>query len=270
MIKYIFFDMDGTILDDDGYITDESVKTIKETEIPVTLVSARAPIEMSEVINRLELTEPQIAFNGGLIFQEINQQQKILEEHPLKADVARILIQAIKSEFPKVSVSYYDLTHWYTDEINHGIEVEADIVHLQPDLISVEEVLSDKTEELLKIMLIGETESEILALKEFLENLQISDINIQRSNPLYLEITSKQAKKSHGIDYIIEKENLKKNELAAFGDGHNDLPMFERVAYPIAMDNAPDEVKQHAKFITKSNIQEGISYGIKEYLNKID
>ena len=45
----------------------------------------------------------------------------------------------------------------------------------------------------------------------------------------------KNRKESHNI---LRKEQLAKEETAAFGDGHNDLPMLEMVGYPIVMDNA--------------------------------
>ena len=45
MIKRIFSDMDGTLLDNTGAVSEENVSLIKSAGIPMTLVSARAPIE---------------------------------------------------------------------------------------------------------------------------------------------------------------------------------------------------------------------------------
>lgn len=64
----------------------------------------------------------------------------------------------------------------------------------------------------------------------------------------------------------MEQEHLTKIETAAFGDGHNDLPMLEMVGNPIVMDNAAPEIKTIAKYITKSNIEDGVGYGITHYL----
>ena len=64
----------------------------------------------------------------------------------------------------------------------------------------------------------------------------------------------------------MKEEKLHRNSLAAFGDGHNDLPMFERVGTAIAMDNASQEIKDHAQHITKSNDGDGVGYGIHTFL----
>ncbi|GEO63284.1 hypothetical protein LNA01_04670 [Companilactobacillus nantensis] len=119
-----------------------------------------------------------------------------------------------------------------------------------------------------KIMLITFDNDEMEQLNTFLLNLQNPNISIKRSGKEYLEITSKKAQKSKGIRYIQALEDLLRNEMAAFGDGHNDLPMLTSVGTPIVMDNALAEIKQHGKFITKTNDADGVAYGIKNYLKK--
>lgn len=44
--------------------------------------------------------------------------------------------------------------------------------------------------------------------------------------------------------------------------------MFEQVGYAIAMDNAMEAIKDYAHYITQSNDQDGVSYGIKQFLQK--
>jgi len=80
------------------------------------------------------------------------------------------------------------------------------------------------------------------------------------------ELALNLAKKSKGIAHILRKEQLAKEETAAFGDGHNDLPMLEMVGYPIVMDNAFDDIKAIAYKITKSNDEDGVGYGIHKFL----
>lgn len=47
-IKRIFLDMDGTLLNTRGRVSPTNASKIKEANIPITLVSARAPMEMKE------------------------------------------------------------------------------------------------------------------------------------------------------------------------------------------------------------------------------
>lgn len=49
-IKRIFCDMDGTLLNSEGQVSKSNATLIREAAIPVTLVSARAPMEMKDAV----------------------------------------------------------------------------------------------------------------------------------------------------------------------------------------------------------------------------
>lgn len=58
--------------------------------------------------------------------------------------------------------------------------------------------------------------------------------------------------------------NIKKEECLAFGDGNNDLEMFESLKYGIAMENASCDLKNISYDICKSADDDGIFYYLKE------
>ena len=64
---------------------------------------------------------------------------------------------------------------------------------------------------------------------------------------------------------MCEYLNLKCGEIAAIGDGENDISMFEVTDNSVAMGNALEKVKEKAKFVTNSNDEEGLV----KYLNSI-
>ena len=71
------------------------------------------------------------------------------------------------------------------------------------------------------------------------------------------------------LEFISNLEKLTKNELVAFGDGQNDIPMFETVGYSVVMGNATDDVKKYADYVTKSNNEDGVVYAIENFIKKI-
>ena len=111
-IKHIFTDMDGTLLNSQGRISEDNARKIRSAQIPVTLVSARAPMEMMEAIEALDLEGPQVAFNGGLIYQLKAGQIRPLHVDSLKRETVQQLLSGISQSFPAVSLSYYDFNHW--------------------------------------------------------------------------------------------------------------------------------------------------------------
>lgn len=263
MIKHIFSDMDGTLLNDFGQVSPVTVEAVKTAQIPLTLVSARAPLEMQDAIRALGLTEPQIAFNGGLIYLPQEHGITALSECPIDLTTVQLIVRKIQELFPKVSLSLYNREQWLAEENDDGTVFESSLTNQYPSLMPFSKVFDKSSTPLFKVMLITFDTTEMSKLKEFFEKLSLPDVNIQQSDDTHLEITSIDAKKSRGIDYIFGCEKLNIDETACFGDGFNDLAMFDRVSYKIAMGNAFPEIKAKATYITKSNIEDGIAYALR-------
>ena len=56
------------------------------------------------------------------------------------------------------------------------------------------------------------------------------------------------------------------DEIAVIGDGGNDVAMFQQSGLSIAMGNASDEVKKHARFVTGSNDEDGFADAVEKYV----
>ena len=110
-IKHIFTDMDGTLLDSHGALSDTNHWSIYYSELPITLVSARSPLEMSDVVEKLQLSTPQIAFNGNLTFTQNQFGLQILDKNTLNSETVFQILNYVSSEFPKVSLNWYSLAH---------------------------------------------------------------------------------------------------------------------------------------------------------------
>lgn len=267
-IKQIFSDMDGTLLNSRGDVSAENAQIIRESGIPFTLVSARSPMEMKAAIEQLNLTGPQIGYNGGLIFQKGHDGWDVLEEKVMAFEMVKTLVKKLQTDFSDLSISIYDLNHWYTDRIDAAIEFEQEITKISPDLVDFNELLAQERD-IFKIMLITFDELQLQALVEFLQSLALPGIAFAQSGKTYLEVTNVAAVKSKGIQYIMDSEQLQVTETAAFGDGHNDLPMLEMVGRAMVMANALPEIKAVADQIVPSNNENGVGYGIQNYLSTL-
>ena len=62
-------------------------------------------------------------------------------------------------------------------------------------------------------------------------------------------------------------KGYKKEEIIAFGDGHNDISMVNYAGFGVAMGNAVEELKNIADEITLSNDEDGIAHTLYKYLN---
>ncbi len=252
------------MLNSTGHVSHRTVVAIKKSKIPVTLVSARAPIEMQETVALLGLHSPQIAFNGGLIFNPLVNGIDVISERYVDGGVASTLIGAVTSRFPQVSVSMYDAHNWYAAAVDAGVQMEQQLTGQTATIVKWADVLRDNAR-VFKIMLITKDPQIMLALHAYLKNMALPGVSIQQSGDYYLEITSAEAKKSRGIHYVLDRYHLVSYDTAAFGDGHNDLPMLKLVGYPIVMANAQPEIKAVAAYVTASNDEDGIVQALQEY-----
>lgn len=262
-IKHIFSDLDGTLLDDQGKISQKTQEVIENSNLPFSLVSARAPQAMEELINQLNLKSAQVAFNGGLIFAK----NEVIKASPLVHASTQKLIKTIKKDYPEINLSLYSLSDWYVEKIDADIKQEMQFTPQVPKLVDLEALVTERPRlEIFKILLITPNEIKLEEIKRHLEKLDFPDIIIQKTWETYLEITHLEGQKDRAVEFIAKKNHLKKAELAAFGDNENDLSMLKAVGLPIVMANASDDLKKIGKIITKSNTEDGVAYGIQKYI----
>lgn len=73
--------------------------------------------------------------------------------------------------------------------------------------------------------------------------------------------------KASGLTKLMQRWDLHPNQLAAFGDGGNDVTMLQLAKYSYAMANAPKDVKQVASKIAPSNNDQGVLKVLAKHFN---
>lgn len=84
--------------------------------------------------------------------------------------------------------------------------------------------------------------------------------------PFNLEIMAPGAGKGMATRWLTEHMGLKREQVMGFGDYTNDLPMLENVGWPVAVDNAIDEVKRACRIIAPSCEDDGVAQTIRKYV----
>ena len=90
------------------------------------------------------------------------------------------------------------------------------------------------------------------------------DLNIMFGTEVTVEIQAKDADKSFAIVRLGEILGIAPDEIMVCGDSENDLGMIRAVGWGVAMENADEEVKAAARFVTKSNEEAGVAYAIRK------
>ena len=99
------------------------------------------------------------------------------------------------------------------------------------------------------------------------ENAPNPSLAKTEKSPLSEPTLKQQRKSAEGATMTkAEKLGITAGEIMSIGNEKNDIPMLEQTGFPVAMANSAEELKPHAKFITKSNLQSGVGYAIERLI----
>ena len=85
----------------------------------------------------------------------------------------------------------------------------------------------------------------------------------------YTEIANENTNKWTAIKFLIEKLDIKKEEVMAIGDNANDIEMVENAGLGVAMGNSMLSVNGIGDIIVKDNNSDGVAEAINAYINNI-
>jgi Cof subfamily protein (haloacid dehalogenase superfamily) len=92
------------------------------------------------------------------------------------------------------------------------------------------------------------------------------DAFVVRSQPYYLDITDPHADKGTALVELSRLIKVPATNIAAIGDGHNDIAMFRCCGLAIAMGNADPDVQRAADVVTDSNREDGFAKAVERFI----
>ena len=268
-IRLIISDIDGTILDNQHQVDPELkdiIPLLNREQIPFVLASARSPLGMEPIARELGLGDnPLTCYNGALVIKGDPQAYETIIEHPLDKKEIRTFLELVKAEFPSVSINLYSGKDWIADRLDKWVQIEAAITGEQPVIQNILLPVLDALIPIHKLLLIDEAPV-IQKLHDYLQTLDFSKTAFYLSKDNYMEVTAKHVSKEQALYELAQHYQVPLEEVMTVGDNFNDLPMLRLAGLGVAMDNAPEAVKNEAKAVTKSNNEHGVAEAIKEYV----
>lgn len=261
MIKLFAFDIDGTLLDNNSKVTDESREALKKLDdagIKIVLASGRVFPSIKYNQKLLGIPGPIVATNGSLISLD---GRKIYKSYYIEDDLLKKLYEFCLEY--KMDFHFYDEDNYYTNRLNldriKHLKIDNDFgMNYQVDLIIKNDPVSyliNQGKKAIKFQISGIDEKEISKEKiiDLLDRDYGKDLYITASGDSLLEIGNKNATKWTSIEEICDKLGIYTNEVAAIGDAYNDIPMVKGAGLGFAMGNAKDKLKEVADVIVADN-----------------
>lgn len=257
MKKYkalVFFDLDGTLLDRESKLPKENHEVIlqlKKNKILPLIASGRSPKEIKEIIKGTPI-DSYVSLNGQFNVVE----GKVVSKHAIPLKLIKELMVFSKSLGH--SLACYTEKEYAACYSNESMEKLYHLDHAPLPQISAR---FHEEHEIYMLYLFSEDEGKDSSYRE-----KFSDsFTFFRDSPYSMAVVLNGQSKKAGIQEIIKALDLSHVPTYAFGDGNNDLGMFEAVDTAIAMENASEHVKSYADYSTKSHMNGGIRLGLKHF-----
>lgn len=261
--KQLIFDLDGTLTQSDGEISDLTIKILRDYSLTYPLIIATGK-KLSEVNYYLKKINPSKAFaicyGGAFIYDYKNKKELASFGLDIKSILNLSHICAIK-EVP-FSISCLTKEFGYSFDHSHkkSLTQESDII-LFDDFYSYSSFLQKNKELPLSFWIYNEGTSDYKTNKmiEIKNSLAIvSDFSFFMTKSRNIVISSTEAIKIKAVQWLMDYLNISEHDCIYFGDGYIDIDCFKFFNISVCMDSAEEEVKQHAKFIAPSSDKEGI------------
>ncbi len=266
-IRMIAMDMDGTLLTREGKIPPENLRAMRDAlnmgVLPV-IASGRFPENVSLILQEAGLNIPVIGTNGCEIMEE--PMGRLLFEHFMDADAARAAAEMLNAhEAGFFLFSQKRVTTSRTEEHHHSELSQEELLrqhgfyygHGPADVRAVLETGVYK-------FFVPKNGRDLSALREELE--QIPHLCVTSSSPNNIELMPEGVDKGTGIRELAGHLHIPLAQVMALGDQENDLPMLTCAGYGVAMGNAPEHVKQKARYVTARFDEFGVARAIEKFV----
>ena len=254
-------DVDGTLLDDEETITPRTRRAVLaavDSGTRFVLATGRPPRWVQPVVDALGFAPMAVCANGAVIYDPGTD--RILSARTLSADHLGELAEIATRVIPGAGLAVERVGRSAHDAATPQFVSSPGYEHawLNPDNteVSVEDLLGAPAVKLL-IRMAGARSSDMAAELAKHVGLQ-GDITYSTNNGL-IEIVPLGISKATGVAEVARPYDISAENVVAFGDMPNDIPMLRWAGLGVAMGNAHPEAIEAADEVTSPNSDDGLA-----------
>lgn len=266
-IRLIAMDMDGTLLNPKQVISPgnaEALRLAMQAGIKLAICSGRGAgdIAMFALENGLDKCAL-LGTNGTYCW--LNPDGVAFANHVFTAEALEEMVRILDEE--QVLTAFF---------AQNKVLVLNDPLHLSdkwwaahrkgmfaPEILMGKECLSKiQSPGTNKLIVVSDEREQLFRVQQRFE--KIPGIEISSSGLNNLEIMPLGCNKGAAVAELAGKLGITRDQVMTFGDYDNDLPMIEWAGMGVAMGNGCKKVKTAAKFITRTNAEDGVGWAIRK------
>ncbi|MBZ5555388.1 MAG: Cof-type HAD-IIB family hydrolase [Acidobacteriia bacterium] len=276
-VHLIAIDIDGTLLDSKGRLSEENkhaVDAAVDAGIEVSLVTGRRFSMAERIATLFEHDLTVIANNGAVI--KTSRSHHLSYKDPLPLPAARQALYATRafrsscvahaeeSEYGQLVCEGIDPNNlplrWYLDKSKEDVRY----------VDSLEEFL---TVDPIQLMFGGALEvmnGVIQAVTPLVEAgvVKMARTEYLRNDVSIIDILSPTCSKAAALQFLLARHGWIPENLMAIGDNHNDHDMLELSKIAVVMGQSVEELKTTSRYVTATNDENGVAQAIERFVLK--
>ncbi|GMH12411.1 hypothetical protein Nepgr_014252 [Nepenthes gracilis] len=270
--KYIFCDMDGTLLNSESQITSTTANALREAlsrGVKVIIATGKSRPGAIRVLRMVDLAgkdgvvsqfSPGVFLQGLLVYGR--QGREILRRNLDSNFCREAFVYSLEHKIPLVAfcddrcLTLFD--HALVDSL-HSVYHEP-----KPEVMpSVEHLLAAAN--IQKLIFLDTAERVATTLRPYWSEVTRDHANVVQAVPHMLEIVPSGTSKGGGVNMLLDHLGVTAKEVMAIGDGENDVEMLQLASLGIALSNGSEKAKAVADVIGASNDEDGVADAIYRY-----
>ena len=293
MYKLVAIDLDGTMLNSYGIVTQNTKNIIKENikkGTKIIIASGRTISSIKPIAEEIGNNDYFIAGNGSLIYdaqkEEIIYDKFIPKEKMLEiiniCDANSIFYTVYTDKEIITEKLKYNVLYYYKENLKKEENKKTNINIVKDMYEYVKEMKEDK---FLKITVCDDNKTVfnyIMKKLKKINGIEVLDVSHMSRKVIrqgtedipieyyYTEISLSNVDKWDAIKFLITKLEIKPEEVIAIGDNINDKKMIENAGLGVVMQGSTPVVTEVADYITDSNNDEGVAKILQKYYKNIN
>ena len=265
-IRLIVSDIDGTLVSGQNVLSELTIQQVKELHrknVMFSMASQRVHSSIVPLAKELGVKIPFISLNGAMIQDAYGQ--NLLNKSVIDKKYVERALRLSEESYVKIALCYNDQIVYTEDN-----SVIKDFMSRLGTTYTLVDSYESYVDNVLEIIMLGNDKKTIKHIQNrmtppFGLYLKVKYFRSQAfQNVFNLEIVRKNVNKKTGLKMLAKYLNIKKDEVLVFGDWYNDRDLFQFGGTNIALENAVDELKDMADYVTeKTNDEDGVAHFLK-------
>lgn len=253
-------DLDGTLLRSDGSVSErvrDAVLDARRAGIEVVPATGRPRMVTEDVMERLDFLDYWVFANGSVTWHL--GRSELLHGFWIEADLARMLITRVRAELPRSRFAVE-----FEDDVAYERGFE-DVVPQRPHIPPTDDLL-DRIDRRVQKILVFDTSKTIDELFAGVSSAVGDDGVPSYSGLSFVELAAGAVTKATAVEQLAADFGIDREEVATFGDNHNDVSMLTWAGRSYAMAHATDDAKRAAEATIGSNDDDAVAAVIDELI----